>query len=452
MTPFDLLILGAGPAGLAAAREARHRNLRAAVVSREEPGGTCLHRGCIPVKALLASAAALRTARAAAGFGVRAGATEPDWPAMLARARAASERLARGAAAALEASGAAFFRGEARLAGPGRVLVTPPDAAPLELAAPRVLLAPGSAPARPALLPGSPRVLDSDAALRLPALPRRILVLGGGAIGCEFASLFADLGVAVELVEREPRLLPGLDRDCGVSLAGALARRGVRVRTGVALSEVRETEDGVRAALPDGRAIESDLLLAALGRRPATDGLGLETVGLSAGPAGEIPVDAAFRTAAPGVSACGDAVGRVQLAPWAEASAEAAVAALCGEGEDFDGSTIPACVFSHPEVAAVGLSEEDARARGVPVRAGRSFFRANGRAVAAGGTDGFAKVLADPATGRLLGAFVVGPGAAESIGAAAAALRHGLPAAALRGAFPHPSFGEALAAAAEATR
>jgi len=450
MTPFDLLILGAGPAGLAAAREARRRNLRAAIVSREEPGGTCLHRGCIPVKALLASAAALRTARAAAGFGVRAGATEPDWPAMLARARAASERLARGAAAALEASGAAFFRGEARLAGPGRVLVTPPDAAPLELAAPRVLLAPGSLPCRPVLLPGSPRLLDSDATLRLPALPRRLLILGGGAIGCEFASLFADLGVAVELVEQGPRLLPDLDRDCGVSLAGALARRGVRVRTGASLSAVCETAEGIRAALPDGRVLEADLLLAATGRRPATDGLGLEEAGISPGPRGEIPVDAFFRTAVPGVSACGDAVGLVQLASWAEASAEAAVAALCGEEADFGGSAIPACVFSRPEVAAVGLSEEEARSRGLSVRTGKAFFRGNGRAVAAGETDGFAKVLSDPATGRLLGACVVGPGAAESIAAAALALRHGLPAAALRGAFPHPSFGEALAAAASA--
>ena len=451
MISFDLLILGAGPAGLAAAREARRRNLRAAVVSREEPGGTCLHRGCIPVKALLASAAALRTARAAVGFGVRTGAAEPDWPAMLARARAASERLARGAAAALEASGAAFFRGKARLIAPDRVLVSPPDAAPFELAAPRVLLAPGAVPARPAFLPDSPRVLDTDAALRLPALPRRLLVLGGGAAGCEFASLFADLGVAVELVERELRLLPGLDRDAGVALAGAFVRQGVRIRTAAALSDVRETADGVRAVLADGHEIEADLLLVTVGRRPATDGLGLDAAGIATGPCGEIPVDAAFRTAATGVSACGDAVGRVQLAPWAEASAEAAVATLCGEEPDFDGASIPACVFSHPEVAAVGQIEEDARARGVPVRAGKSFFRANGRAVAAGETDGFAKVFVAPATGRLLGATIVGPGAAESIAAAALALRHGLPATALRDAFPHPSFGEALAAAAEAT-
>lgn len=438
MPSFDLLILGAGPAGLAAARAAHHRGLRTAVISREPPGGTCVHRGCVPVKALLASAALRRSGAAGA----------PDWPAALERARGIATRFARGAAATLEASGAAFLPGEARLAGPGRVLVAPPDGGPAaELAAPRILLAPGAAPARPGFLPVSPLVTDSDTVLLLPFLPRRLLVLGAGAIGCEFASLFADFGAEVSLLECEPRLLPALDRDCGVALAGALARRGVRVATGVSLAKVSEAPGGVLALAADGRTFEADLLLAATGRRPATAGLGLETVGLAPGPFGQIPVDAAFRTAAPGISACGDAAGGVQLAPWAEASAEAAVSALCGEEPAFDGSSIPSCVFSFPEVAAVGLSGDGARVRCIPVRAGKASFRANARANAAGEADGFAKVLADPATGRLLGAAVVGPGAAESIAAAALALRHSLPASALRDAFPHPSFGEALAAA-----
>ena len=449
MESYDILVIGSGPAGLAAARAARRRGLKTAVVGREAPGGTCLHRGCIPVKALLGSAAVLRAARAAGAFGLAGGAAPtPDWPAMLARARDVSGRLALAARNALDASGAAFVRGEARLLSPSRVLVVQGQGTAVELSAPRVLLAPGSANRRADFLPPpSDRVLDSDAALCLPSLPGRMLVLGGGAIGCEFASLLVDLGVGVEMVECAPGLLPGLDRDCGVALAGALARRGVRVRTGIRLSGVVETADGVRAVSDDGRSFEADCLLAALGRRPATDGLDLDGAGVATDGRGAIVVDGLFRTTAAGVSACGDAVGGAQSAAWAEASAEAAVAALCGETPDFDGASIPSCVFSHPEVASVGLSEDDARARGVRVVAGKAFLRANGRAAGLGETAGFAKVVADATTGRLVGACYVGPCAAETIAAAAMAVRHGLPASSLR-SFVHPSLAEAFAEAA----
>ena len=415
MNDFDLIIIGAGPAGLAAAQEANRRGLRAAVVSREAPGGTCVHRGCVPVKSLLAAAAARR-----------AGATgAPDWPTALGRAHEASERIARGAVAELGRCGASFFPGEASVVSANGVRVRPFDGKPFELFGTHILFATGAVPIRPAFLPASRYVIDSDAALRLPSLPRRIIVLGGGAIGCEFASVFADFGVETCLIERAAHLLPDFDRDCGVALAGALSKRGVRIAAGAAVVEAYETAGGVRAVTEDGGAFEADLLLVALGRRPVTS------------PAG--------------FSVCGDTAGGPQLARWAEVSARAAVAALCGESAVLDDSTMPSCVFSFPEVAAVGLPETAARARRVPIRVGRASFRANARAVAVGETDGFAKVIVDPDTGRLLGASIVGPGAAECIAAAGVVMRNCLSVDALKGAFPHPSFGEILEIAASRT-
>ena len=408
-----MLIVGAGPAGLAAARAARRRGLRTAVVSREAPGGTCVHRGCVPVKSLLASAAVRRAGVVSA----------PDWTTALARAKDLAARLSRSAASELERIDVSFFLGKAVGIGCDSVRVESQDAQAFELSARRVLFAVGSEPIRPEFLPASKRILDAEGALNLSSLPHRIVILGGGAIGCEFASLFADFGVETHLVERETHLLPGIDRDCGVALAGSLARRGVRIATGTTLADVREGEDGIRVTTLNGRNIDADLLLAALGRRP-------------------VPVDGGYRV-------CGDALGSVYLAPWAEASAESAVAALCGEDSDFDGKAIPACVFSYPEVATVGISESEARSRGIPVRIGKASFRANARAAAIGETVGFAKIVSDSGTGKLLGASIVGPGASDSISAAALALRIGLRVDDLKGIFPHPSFGETLSAAAQ---
>lgn len=411
MNCFDFIIIGAGPAGLAAAREARRRGFSVAVVSRETPGGTCVHRGCVPVKSLLASAAARRAETADA----------PDWSTALARAHEAASRLARGAAAALERCGAHFFLGEASAVAADRIRVTPSDAPSFELSGAHVLFAAGASPVWPAFLPESRCVIDSDAALRLPCLPRSAIILGGGAIGCEFASIFADFGVETCIVERAKHLLPDVDGDAGVALAGAFARRGVRIAAGAAVVEVCETAKGVRAVVSGGGVFEADVLLVALGRRA-------------------VPNTAGF-------SVCGDAAQGVQLAPWAEASARAAVAALCGEKAEFNCSTIPSCVFSFPEVATVGLSEVAARTRGMPVCVGRASFRANARAVAAGAADGFAKVVLDPDAGRLLGASIVGPCAAESIAAASLVIGNNLPVDVLQCVFPHPSFGEVLAAA-----
>ena len=272
--------------------------------------------------------------------------------------------------------------------------------------------------------------------------------MGGGAVGCEFASLFAALGVEVEIVEREPRILPSFDRDCGIALAGAFTRRGMRIHTGLELVSAYEDKGHLRIVAADGHAFEPDMVLVATGRRPATNGLGLEEIGIKTGPRGEIVVNDLFRTAVPCISACGDAVGRVQLATWAELSAEAAIAALCGETAKFDDTGIPSCVFSHPEVAFVGITEEEANVRGLSFRVGKSFAKANGRAVAAGEHCGFAKTITDTATGMLLGASIVGPHASEAIAAAALAIRNHLPSNSLNGISPHPVFGESLAAAA----
>ncbi len=457
----EVVVIGAGPGGYAAALGLAHAGRRVRLVDAGGVGGTCLHRGCIPTKTLLESARVADEVRRAAEFGLVGGdpalgpaAVRADWPAIRARQARVVATLAGGLETLLRGSGVTIQRGWATFRQPGadgapRVHVAPVEpgaggGGALDLAPGAVVLAPGATAARPPL-PGlsTPGVVDSDGLLTLAERPRRLCIVGGGAIGCEFATAFADLGTEVTIVEALPQLLPRAEPEVARRLQAAFRRRGIAVFPG---SRVLGIAPGPVPRIVDGtatRELPADVVLVAVGRHPATTGLGLTEAGVALGPSGEIQVDRTFATAAPRVWAVGDALGGPMVAHGAFHQAATVVAAIAGL-PPVPTPALAQPVFCRPEVAWVGRTEAEARAAGADVRVARVPFAALGRAHAAGEADGFCKLVAD-AGGRLLGAHLVGAHATELIGAACVALSAGASAQGLLDAgFPHPTLSEAL--------
>lgn len=414
---FDLIVIGGGPAGYVGAIRARQLGLRTALVEQEKVGGTCLHVGCIPTKVLLHTAELLEEMRGAAEMGVLAEGVRLDY----ARLRARLERVVaanyRGVEYLMRKHGVAVVPGHGRLVAATRVRVTASDGTAAELEAPHILLATGS---RPRSLPGlaidNDRILDSTGALRLPAVPRSIAILGAGAVGTEFASVFAAFGSAVTLVEMMPQVLPLEDEEVAGVLARSLQRRGVTVRTGTTVVGVRPAGDGVRVAVRAQDAeetIEAEYVLVAVGRAPLVDGLGLEAVGLDAG-GGGLEVDERMRTGVPSIYAAGDLVGGLLLAHVASAEATTAVEAIAGHRPPaLDPSLLPRATYSIPQVASCGLTEKQAREAGRDVAVGRFPFAASGRATILGQREGLVKIVSDRALGEILGVHLVGPQVTE---------------------------------------
>ncbi|WP_025321465.1 dihydrolipoyl dehydrogenase [Deferrisoma camini] len=454
MAGYDLVVIGAGPGGYTAAARAAELGLRTACVEREErPGGVCLRVGCIPSKALLDSSlrfAELRAGLGAHGIGVEA--VTLDLPAMMARKDAVVQRLTEGVRRLLERAGVDLVRGTARLAGPGRVGVTPPDggeATALETRA--VLLATGS---EPVPIPAAPvdgdRIVDSTGALVLDEVPEHLVVVGGGFIGLELGSVWARLGSRVTVVELLPTVASGLDGQAARALGRSLRKQGLEIRTRTRVLATRAEGERVwvevQAEGKEPETLECDRVLVAVGRRPLLRGLGLETVGVDPDPStGRIPVDEAFRTRAQGVLAVGDLVDGPMLAHKAAMEGIAAVENLAGIAARVNPAAIPAVAYTHPEAAGVGPTEEDLKRAGTRYRKGVFSFGASGRALCSGEAEGFVKVLVDEATDRVLAAHMLGPRVSDLIAEAVLAVEMAASAEDLaRTAHAHPTFAEAL--------
>lgn len=424
---FDLAVIGGGPGGYVCAARAAELGLKVAVAEAGELGGVCLNRGCIPTKGLL---------------------EPPDPAGMGARVRRnaeAVERLRRGVAHLLKR--ATVLAGRARLAGAGRVEV----AGHGEVRARQVVLAPGS---RPRALDGLPfdgvQVLSSDQAVALETAPKRVAVIGAGAVGCEFADVFAAYGAEVTLVEAAVRLLPGEDVWLARLLARAFKARGIVLATAGRVAAAEPGPDGVRLTVEDPggvRAVACDRVLVAIGRRANLEDLGLESVGLEP-VGGAIPVDGLGRTAVPGVFAIGDVTGPPLLAHRASRQGWIVAEAAAGrEPEPLDDALVPSCIYTHPQLASVG--ERLAESAGDV--AGEAYFRANGLGVVTGRTEGGVRLVAEGGTGRLKGAQLAGAGVTELAGLLSTCLGAGLTLRDLaRGVFPHPTLSETVHAAAEA--
>ncbi len=446
----DLVVIGAGPGGYVAAIRAAQLGLNVACVDREAAlGGTCLRVGCIPSKVLLDSSERWHEARhELPRHGIAAEGLRLDLAAMLARKDGIVKGLTDGVALLFRQNGVTRYHGSARLDGPGRVRVEGPDAALLE--APRVLLAVGSRAATlPGVAPDGDRIGDSTAALSWPAVPERLIVIGAGYIGLELGSVWLRLGSKVTVVEYLDRILPGTDAEIAREAQKLFKRQGMTFRLGARVESAAVEGEEAVVRVAGAEPLRADRVLVAVGRAPATAGLGLETVGVETDPKGRVVVGPGFATSAPGVFAIGDCVPGPMLAHKAEEEGVACVEAMVTGHGHVDYGTIPGIVFTQPEIAAVGATEEDLAAAGREFRKGVFHFRANSRARCLGQLDGRVKILADAATDRVLGVHVIGPRAGDLVAEAVAAMAFGASSEDVaRVCHAHPTLSEAVKEAA----
>ncbi len=417
---FDAVVVGAGPGGYVAAIRAAQLGMRVAIVEEDRPGGVCLNWGCIPSKALLTGAELAESLRyPGATFGIEAGELRFDYGKVVDHSRKAADRLCKGVEGLLKKNRIQLVRGRGRLAGASRVEVTGADEGVLE--AGQVLLATGSREwVPPGVTVDGEKVLTSREALESRVMPESIAVIGAGAVGLEFAYVYAMYGAKVTVVEMADQVLPGADPDVAAALQRELRRRGIEVRTGTRFEELKATAAGVELALRKGdeeSGFEADQALVAIGRRPLSEDLGLESAGIDVDAKGFVAVNERLETSAPGVRAIGDLIGGMLLAHKASEEGVAAAQRMAGgEAHVLDPRRIPACIYCQPQVAWIGLNEAEAvEIHGEDVRVGKFPFTASGKAVASGHTAGFAKLIAEPRYGQIVGAHLVGYGATELI-------------------------------------
>jgi dihydrolipoamide dehydrogenase len=452
----DIAIIGGGPGGYVAALRAAQLGAGVVLVEEKHIGGVCLNVGCIPTKALLRSAEVYETLQRAHDFGVRVdGTITIDWPAMQKRKAQAVSRLTGGVASLLRRAKVAVFEGRGRLLGAHVVEVTGKEGTQ-RIEADKVIIATGSRPIR-LPLPGfdAPGVLDSTAALALEELPRRLLIVGGGVIGAEFAAMFAGLGIKVTIVEMLDRMLPMMDAEVGQEIEKALKRRDVDMYLNSQATGAIQSSDGFRvsATTPEGNQnFDVDKVLVSVGRRANMEDLGLEPLGVETTRSG-IVVNERMETNIPNVYAIGDVTGKWWLAHVASKEGVVAAENACGHPARMDYKSVPSCVFTHPEVASVGLTETQAIEQGYDVLVGRFPFRANGRALSYGEYEGFVKVVSENKYGEILGVHIVGPHASDLVVEGTLALSMEATVDEIEYTIhAHPTFGEAVDEAVLATR
>ena len=446
MEQYDLAILGGGPGGYEAAFAAAGYGLRTVLIEKDALGGTCLNRGCIPTKTLLHAANLLRAVRQAGTFGLTADHVGLDMARLQAYKDEVVTKLQGGIAQRLRQQKVTVLKGTARIEAADRIAVQGEE--PAELLAKHILIATGSKPAVPPI-PGHELagVVTSDELLSLAAVPKRLVIIGGGVIGAEFASLYAALGSQVTVIEALERILMNLDREMSQSAKLLLKKQGVDIHTAARVERIESGADGLVCCYTEKEAPQTaaaDTLLMAVGRRPVTEGLFGEGFSVAL-ERGHIVVDAQYRTSVPNIYAIGDVNGGIQLAHAAAAQGRNAVAAIAGKTPDTAAGLIPSCIYLEPELASVGLTLDEAKAQGRAVLSRKYSMGANGKTVLAGAERGYLRVVADEKTHVVLGAQLMCERASDIVSefTAAIAARQTLGelAAIVR---PHPTFSEAV--------
>jgi dihydrolipoamide dehydrogenase len=423
-TRYDLVVIGSGPGGYVAAIRAAQLKMRVAVIERDRPGGVCLNWGCIPSKALLNSATAMDTIRGASKeHGIETGEIRFDFTKVIARSRAAADKLSKGVLYLLKKNKIDYFEADATITGPNSVTLAPLEGKPAPASATldgeRILIAAGSGER---LFPGikvGDGVVTSKEALVLDKMPASVVVIGAGAIGLEFGYFYTAFGAKVTIVELEKQMLPGMDAEVAEELRRAFIKRGVTVMLGHGYKSMARNGDlwsvAVTAEGAD-KSIEAEVVLVAVGRTPLSRNIGLEKLGIELERGGFIKTNDSFQTTVPSIYSIGDVIRPPLLAHKASAEGIAAVEIMAGVREPgFDLLAIPACIYCEPEVATVGLSEADAKARGIEVKVGKFPFRAIGKAVAIDETAGFVKIVATKQYGEVIGCQIVGHAATDII-------------------------------------
>jgi dihydrolipoamide dehydrogenase len=411
---FDVVVVGTGPGGYVAAIRCAQLGLTVAAVEDDRPGGVCLNWGCIPTKALLRNAEVVNLVSRAEEFGITVKGWEADYSAAVKRSRRVADRMAKGVEFLFRKNKIALVSGRGTLRSATAVEVAGAKET-TTLEAKSVILATGSGPrSLPGVTIDERRIISSDGAVRNETRPGSLVIIGAGAVGVEFADVYASYGARVTLLEALPRILPVEDDEVSAQMAKSFARRGITIKTGVKVSGVKVSGSAVTVET-DAGGVTADQVLVAVGRAAKVTGLGLERLGIALD-RGFVKVSSAMETSVPAIYAIGDMAGPPLLAHKASAEGVVAAEAIAGQRpRPIDYSNVPSCTYARPQVASIGMTEAAARGNGRDVTIGRFPFTASGKAVALGDTDGFVKVVADKATGEILGVHIIGPEATELI-------------------------------------
>ncbi len=450
MAEYDIAVLGAGPGGYVAAIRAAQLGAKVAVVEKDKLGGTCLTRGCIPTKVFLESTKVLSMSNRAKDYGLRGEGLSLELAEVVERKERIVSRLVRGVESLFKKRNITLVKGKGKVASETEIEVILPSGSSELVKAKKLILATGSTPSCPPIIDvDGEKVFTSDEILDLRQLPKSIIIIGGGYIGCEFATFFAEAGTSVTVVEMLDAILLRTDGEVVKEMTNVLRKKKVKLLTGTKVGKIEKEKDSVSVTLPDGKSLSADILLCCTGRKAVTSGLGFEEVGLSL-QNGFVPVDERCRTSREGIFAIGDITGKMQLAHFASRQGIVAAEVACGLDSRMKENVCPSAIFTHPEIASVGITEEEAKEKGLDYTVGRFPFQALGMALAMAETTGFVKIIAQRHTQEILGVHIIGPGAPGLIAEAALAMQLECTVEELAATIhTHPTIPEALMEAAE---
>ncbi|MEM8629300.1 MAG: dihydrolipoyl dehydrogenase [Chlamydiota bacterium] len=439
---YDVIVIGAGPGGYTAAIRTAQKGKKTALIEEKQLGGVCLNTGCIPTKALVAGADHFRKIKHSRRYGITAHLASFDFAEMTGRKDQIVSDMRSSLTGLIAKNQIEVVRGRAQFVAPKELKVLGEDAGFLR--AEKIIVATGSIPTDiPAFPCDHKHILNSDSALQLTELPSSMIIIGGGYIGCEFASMYREVGVEVTIIEAMDRLLPGLPMNVAESLQSYFAREKMELLCSTRVEKISPEGNDVVVYLRGGRSLQADRALIAVGRSVLSKGLGLEKVGVTTGKKGEILVDEQMRTNVPGIYAIGDVTGKAMLAHVASHQAIVAAEHICGSFQKMHYDVIPAVVYTHPEIGVVGLSKEEAEQKGYDVITGKYPYAALGKAAAISETYGFAEIVAEKKTGAILGGQSIGYDSANLIAEIALAMQQELTLESLvETIHAHPSFAE----------
>ena len=449
---MKLAVLGAGPGGYVAAIRAAQLGAEVTIIEDSEVGGTCLNRGCIPTKAMVASSEALSKARELEKFGIELrGDLVPNLSRIIERKNKVVSTQVKGLRGLFKSWGITLKEGRGRLTSQKQIEVITKDGNTEIVEADAIIIATGSRPAAIPILPfDGKNIISSTEALELAEIPRRLLVVGAGVIGCEFACIYRELGSEVTIIEMLPRAVATEDIEISELLEKELKKKKIKLFTGIRIEKAEIKTDGVHIFLSDGKELIAEKVLVSAGRALNSGDIGLEAAGINRGSRGEILVNNKMETNIPGIYAVGDVTGGILLAHMASAEGLVAAKNIMGINNTINFNVVPAAIFTSPEIASVGIREHQAAEKGIKYKTGHFQFRALGKAHAMGEITGFIKLIAEESSDKLIGAHIIGPHASDLISEAALAMKNGLTIRDIAETIhAHPTLAEGLMEAAE---
>lgn len=447
----DIAILGAGPGGYVAAIRAKKLGLNVIAIEKENLGGVCLNWGCMPTKALAHTVEVIESVKKSAELGINIGGMDIDFKKVMARKDVVVSGLRGGLEYNFKKNGIEIVRGDGKLVSQNKIAVIGNDGKDIEINAKNIILATGSyASSVPPFILDNAGILDNVGILSLKELPKSMLVVGGGVVGCEFSSIFSTLGTKVTIVEVMPRILLNEDEEVGDLIKKVFAKKGINVYTNITVKEVKRSENQYICILSNGESLTVDKILVSVGRKPNTEGIGLKEAGVELDSKGFIKVDKYLRANVKNIYAIGDVIGGYQLAHVASAEGLVAIDNISGKNREMKYKVVPWAIFTLPEIGTVGLSKKQAEEKGYKVCMGMFPFKSSGKAFAVQETEGFIKIFTDSSTGEILGSTMIGPRATDLVHEIAVAMHGELPIDYIADTIhAHPTLAEAVMETAE---